>query len=166
MTSTLVIAVICDIRSSELWLLKKTETDEDILRWKTVVKGRRAGADMYIFVTICLPIVEHFAALPFADSRYFHNETRCGGYLGHGWEEGIGAKELWLWLPENQDWTATWRSWGTSTGAPPPRESTAAAPQRGSGWRQSRAPIPFSSMSRLNLDFRESKPKFLSPNSF
>ncbi|CAL8250955.1 unnamed protein product [Boreogadus saida] len=25
---------------------------------------------------------------------------------------------------------------------------------------------PFSSMSRFNLDFRESKPKFLSPNSF
>ncbi|CAL8350192.1 unnamed protein product [Arctogadus glacialis] len=28
------------------------------------------------------------------------------------------------------------------------------------------ATIPFSSMSRFNLDFRESKPKFLSPNSF
>ena len=28
------------------------------------------------------------------------------------------------------------------------------------------AKIPFSSMSRFNLDFRESKPKFLSPNSF
>ena len=32
--------------------------------------------------------------------------------------------------------------------------------------RRSRATIPFSSMSRFSLDLRESKPKFLSPNSF
>jgi hypothetical protein len=35
--------------------------------------------------------------LLFADSRYFHNETRSGGYLDHGWE-GIWGKELWLWF--------------------------------------------------------------------
>ncbi|CAL8257869.1 unnamed protein product [Boreogadus saida] len=29
----------------------------------------------------------------------------------------------------------------------------------------SRSTIPFSSMSRFNMDFRESRPKFLSPNS-
>ena len=37
--------------------------------------------------------------------------------------------------------------------------------QRGSGGRQSRASIPFSSMSRF-MYFKESKQKFLSPNSF
>ena len=39
--------------------------------------------------------------LPFADSRYFHNENRSGGYLGQGWE-GNGGKDLWLWLSEVQ----------------------------------------------------------------
>ena len=35
------------------------------------------------------------------DSRlwFTHNETRSGGYLSYG-GEGIGGKELWLWLPE------------------------------------------------------------------
>ena len=37
--------------------------------------------------------------------------------------------------------------------------------QQGSGGRQSWATIPFSSMSRY-MYFRQSKPKFLSPNSF
>ena len=45
------------------------------------------------------------------------------------------------------------------------RSTTTTAWQRGSGRRQSGATIPFSSMSRFNLD-RESKPKFLSPNYF
>ena len=29
----------------------------------------------------------------------FPQRDCCGGYLSHGWE-GIGGKELWLWLPE------------------------------------------------------------------
>ena len=37
--------------------------------------------------------------------------------------------------------------------------------QRGSGGRQSRSTIPFSSTSRF-MSFRESKPEFLSPSSF
>ena len=47
---------------------------------------------------------------------------------------------------------------------PEPRcRCPAAARQRGSGVRQSRATIPFSCMSRFNLDLRGSKPKYLSP---
>ena len=55
-----------------------------------------------------------------------------------------------------------------SCGGGPPRRRcpVAVVPrQRGSGGRQSRATIPFSSMLRF-MYFRESKPKFLSPNSF
>ena len=31
--------------------------------------------------------------LPISDSRYFHNETRSVGYLGHG-REGIGERNF------------------------------------------------------------------------
>ena len=54
-------------------------------------------------------------------------------------------------------------------GAPRPRGGGALAPghrQQGSGGRLSRATIPFTSMSLFNLNLSESKPKFLSSNSF
>ncbi|CAL8394647.1 unnamed protein product [Boreogadus saida] len=62
-------------------------------------------------------------------------------------EKELRGKELWLSLPGVQIEPR-------SHGAPPPRSSNAAARQRGSGGRQSRASIPFSSMSRFILDFR------------
>ena len=49
---------------------------------------------------------------------------------------------------------------------PPCRGLTAVVPRQRAAGRQSRATIPFSSMSWFSLDFRESKPKFLSTNSF
>ena len=48
---------------------------------------------------------------------------------------------------------------------PLPRHRRLGSGQRGSGRGQSRATIPFPSMSRF-MYFRDSKPKFLTPNSF
>ena len=63
--------------------------------------------------------------------------------------EGIVARYCWLWI--------------SPAGASLPAFEGPLPRQRGSSGRQSRATIPFSSMF---MYFRESKPKFHSPNSF
>jgi hypothetical protein len=46
----------------------------------------------------------------FSDSGTFTTKSHSGGYLGNR-GEGIGGKELWLWL-WSPDWNATWRRKG------------------------------------------------------
>ena len=92
---------------------------------------------------------------------YFNNETRRGGYLGRGWE-GIGGKDLWLWLPEVREP----RHGGerdcsprlSPAGAPLPaarcplsRRPGSVAPAGDNRGQQSQAIIPSSSMSRFSL---------------
>ncbi|CAL8378636.1 unnamed protein product [Boreogadus saida] len=93
--------------------------------------------------------------------------------LAHLYQPSLGPSHLlsvaWQRTTDYCQSTTTAGTWGTAAmghhrhGAPPPRGSSAAARQQGSGGRQSRETIPFSSMLQFNLDFRDSKPKFLSP---
>ena len=120
-----------------------------------------------------------------SDSRlwYFYNETRSGGYLSHGWEWIVG-KELWLWLPEVGYMNHDMEEKGIvgreciplEPCFPPPRQRSAlitASWSRGGGPSAARlrrettaVNNPFLLHVVLHAYFRESKPKFLSPNSF
>ena len=89
---------------------------------------------------------------------YFHNETRSGGYLSHGWE-GIGVNELWLCHPEvheprNEGEKDCYQRLSLGRQEPncPPPAAGSGAPAGDN--RKPNPNNPFSSMSRF-MYFRE-----------